>query len=117
MGLWEQVVLLSASDFGRTLSSNGLGTDHGWGGNNFLIGGGLSGGKVLGSYPNATQLGKGGALNIGRGRVIPTTSWEAVWQPLAQWMGVEDEARLATVLPNLANFPQEARLAREEVFA
>ena len=79
MGLWEQVVLLSASDFGRTLSSNGLGTDHGWGGNNFLIGGGLSGGKVLGSYPNATQLGKGGALNIGRGRVIPTTSWEAVW--------------------------------------
>ena len=117
MGVWDDVVLLSASDFGRTLSSNGLGTDHGWGGHNFMIGGGLNGGKVLGRYPNATQLGEGGALNIGRGRVIPTTSWEAVWEPVAQWMGVEDEAQLATVLPNLANFPQDARLSREEVFA
>merc|ERR1712196_227718 len=47
-GVWDNTVVLSMSEFARTLSSNGLGTDHGWGGNMFVLGGGLAGGKILG---------------------------------------------------------------------
>ena len=115
MGLWDSVVLLSASEFGRTLRSNGRGTDHGWGGNYFIAGGRLNGGQVLGHYPNATQLFEGGGLNVGQGRLIPTTSWETVWQPLVQWMGVEDLARMSIVLPHMNAFPQDPRLSRERL--
>ena len=62
----------------------------------------MQGGRILGTYPD--RLGDDGEWNIGRGRVLPSTSWESMWRPVAQWMGVEDD-RMATVLPNLANFP------------
>ena len=31
-GRWDDVTIVSVSEFGRTLTSNGAGTDHGWGG-------------------------------------------------------------------------------------
>ena len=34
-GLWNNVTLVLVSDFGRTLTWNGRGTDHGWGGHYF----------------------------------------------------------------------------------
>jgi len=113
-GAWEDVALLSVSDFGRTLASNGQGTDHAWGGNHFLMGGGLAGGQVFGQYPSA--LGDEAPLNVGRGRLIPTTSWEAVWHGLAQWLGVEP-AHMAAVLPNAANFPAGDLLTSQKLFA
>jgi uncharacterized protein (DUF1501 family) len=36
----SQVTTFTASEFGRTLVSNGDGTDHGWGNHHFVIGGG-----------------------------------------------------------------------------
>jgi cullin-associated NEDD8-dissociated protein 1 len=100
-GLWNNVTIVVASEFGRTLTSNGLGTDHGWGGNAFIMGGSVKGGQILGDYP--TDLTDDGPLNIGRGRLIPTTSWEAVWNAVALWLDVE-ESTMATVLPHLENF-------------
>jgi cullin-associated NEDD8-dissociated protein 1 len=47
-GLWDSVVLVQASEFGRMLTSNGDGTGHGWGGHYFLTGGGVKGGQILG---------------------------------------------------------------------
>ena len=44
MGLQNNVVLYTASDFGRTLTSNGSGSDHAWGGNHFIISGSANGG-------------------------------------------------------------------------
>ena len=44
-GLWEHVAIAIASDFGRSITANGLGTDHAWGGHYPLISGGLAGGK------------------------------------------------------------------------
>ena len=73
-GIWENVVLIETSDFARTLTPNsGHGTDHAWGGNYFIIGGDVNGGNILGHYPEDIRT--DGPYNIGRGRLIPTTSW------------------------------------------
>ena len=101
--LWDKVTIATASDFARTLTSNGLGTDHAWGGNVFVAGGSIDGGKILGRYPD--DLSENGSLNLGRGRLIPTTPWEGMWYALAKWFGVsEGENGLNYVLPNLAKF-------------
>jgi uncharacterized protein (DUF1501 family) len=102
-GLWDNVTILTVSDFGRTLTPNGQGTDHGWAGNHVVLGGAVRGGHILGHFPRS--FAEGGDLNIGRGRMLPTSPWESLWKPLAQWMGVQ-EGELTTVLPNLKNFPK-----------
>jgi cullin-associated NEDD8-dissociated protein 1 len=113
-GMWDDVVLVTVSDFGRSLSSNSAaGTDHGWGGNNVLIGGGLKGGQVFGQYPSRLQLGKG--QDIGRGRLVPTMGWEGIWCPILKWYGVHQND-MPVVLPNLANFAQEQVVASESMF-
>lgn len=100
LGLQDQVVLFSASDFGRTLTSNGQGSDHAWGGNHFVLGGGLQGGRIYGEYP---LLATGGPQDIGRGRLLPTTSVDAYGAELASWFGVPP-SELTTVFPNADNF-------------
>ena len=84
-----------------------------WGGHYFLAGGGVKGGQVLGAYPD--DLTGGGSKNIGRGRLIPTTSWEAIWQVLSQWFGVEG-ARMDSVLPNRSNFDDSQLLTQSDLF-
>ena len=73
-GLWDNVAVVSSSDFGRTLTSNGLGTDHAWAGNYFVAGGSVTGGQMHGAYPE--ELSEGNPLDSGRGRMIPTMPWE-----------------------------------------
>merc|ERR1712176_281711 len=49
----NNIASVATSDFGRTLSPNSQdGSDHGWGGNYFLMGGQVKGGQILGSYPD-----------------------------------------------------------------
>jgi len=84
--LWTNVTIVQASEFGRTLTSNGVGSDHAWGGNTFIAGGSVRGGQILGDYPD--DLTEYGSRNIGRGRLIPTTSWETVWDGIIEWFGV-----------------------------
>jgi len=98
---WDNIVLVSASEFGRTLTPNSKsGTDHAWGGNYFVLGGSVKGGQILGQYPD--NLKDSGPLNVGRGRVIPTTSWESIWHGIADWLEVADD--LAEVIPNYQEF-------------
>ena len=113
-GLWDNVTIVQASEFGRTLTTNGLGTDHAWGGNTFLAGGSVKGGKIHGHFP--TDLSSSGDEYIGRGRLVPTSSWEALWHAVAGWFGVEEGDEMASVLPNLGNFPGDKRLNASEVF-
>ncbi|BDS06748.1 Tat pathway signal protein [Oceaniferula spumae] len=103
LGIEDQVTLYSASDFARTLSSNGSGTDHAWGGNQFVVGGAVNGGKFYGDYP---ELALGSSLDTGRGRLIPTTSVDQYFAEMACWMGVS-QASLPMVLPNLSRFSSE----------
>ncbi|HZN54142.1 MAG TPA: DUF1501 domain-containing protein [Candidatus Polarisedimenticolaceae bacterium] len=96
----DQVTTFTASDFGRTLSSNGRGSDHAWGGNHMVMGGAVAGGDIYGSYPD---LYLGNSLDTGRGRLIPTTSVDEYFADLALWFGVP-EADLPLVLPNIGRF-------------
>ena len=100
LGLGSNVTLFSASDFGRSLVSNGAGTDHGWGSHHFVAGGAVKGQNIYGAFP-ATVL--GGANDTGSGRLLPSTSVQEYAAPLGRWMGVS-ETDLALVLPNLTRF-------------
>ncbi|KAJ8608978.1 hypothetical protein CTAYLR_008963 [Chrysophaeum taylorii] len=103
-GVFDDVAVATMSDFGRTLTWNGQGTDHGWGGHHLIVSGGLNGSQIHGHYPKT--LGPDGDMNInsGRGVIIPTTPWESMWAPLAKFMGVVDED-MDYVIPNIRNFP------------
>jgi uncharacterized protein (DUF1501 family) len=97
----QKVTLFTASDFGRTLTVNGDGTDHGWGGHHFVVGGAVKGKQVVGSYPDLTA---NGPTDAGNGRLIPTTSVEQYAATLARWMGVS-ATDIPLILPNIVNFP------------
>jgi len=100
LGVEDEVTLFSASDFGRTLATNGGGSDHAWGGNQFVVGGAIDGGQVYGNYP---EVAIGSILDTGRGRLVPTTSVDEYVADLALWMGVAP-GNLGLVLPNLSEF-------------
>jgi uncharacterized protein (DUF1501 family) len=100
LNLGPQVTTFTASDFGRTLVPNGDGTDHGWGGHHFVMGGAVNGRQIYGTYPDLVL---GNSTDSGNGRLIPTTSVEQYAATLARWMGVSD-ANLPVILPNLPNF-------------
>jgi len=95
-----QVTLFSASEFGRTLAGNGSGSNDGWGGNHFVIGGSVDGGKIYGDYPS---LALDSALDLGHGCLIPTTGCDEYFGELALWLGVPAES-LPQVLPNLTTY-------------
>jgi cullin-associated NEDD8-dissociated protein 1 len=113
-GLWNNVTVVVASEFGRTLSSNSQGSDHGWGGNYFVLGGDVKGRQMLGKYPSRLTEFVSEA-NIGRGRMIPSTPWESVWNGVGEWLGLDAEARLE-LLPNMANFPTDAMFSHSQLF-
>ena len=107
-GTWQDTVVLTSSDFGRTYASNGAGTDHAWGGNYVAVGGAVNGSQIFGEFPSSFV--ETSDVVISRnGRIIPTTPWESVWYGLAEWFGVDAED-MAEVLPNYANFPFETML-------
>lgn len=98
----SNVTTFTQSDFGRTLTSNGDGTDHAWGGNQLVVGGAVNGGDLYGDFPT---LEIGGPEDVGGGRMIPSTSADQYAATLAKWFGIPD-ADLGVVAPNLANFSQ-----------
>lgn len=100
IGMENNVTLFTHSDFGRTLTSNGDGSDHAWGGVQLVSGGAVRGGQFYGSYP---LLEIGGALEIGGGRIIPTISADQYAATLATWFGVTD-GDLIKIAPSLSNF-------------
>ena len=101
LGLAADVVTFTASDFGRTLRSNGRGTDHAWGGNAFVFGGPVDGGKMFGTYPDLTL---DGPDDVGYGgRLLPGVSADLYFAEMLRWFGVPGH-QMAAVLPNIANF-------------
>jgi uncharacterized protein (DUF1501 family) len=107
IGIQNEVTLFTASDFGRTLTSNGQGSDHAWGSNQLVVGGSVIGKHIYGQYPDLTVNPDTGPvvnqLDTGRGRFIPTTSCDQFFAELALWLGVAP-SDLSLVLPNIGNF-------------
>ncbi len=105
LGVYEQVSLFSASDFGRSLRPNATnGSDHAWGNHHFIVGGGVNGGQIYGSFPSL-KLGGDDDLSV-IGTWIPTTSSTQYTSTMASWLGVS-ESDLNTVFPERQNFPQQ----------
>jgi uncharacterized protein (DUF1501 family) len=103
LGIADNVTSFTISDFARTVTSNGLGADHAWGGNSMVMGGAVNGGKVFGTFPRM-NLGASNLQNISfRGNFIPSISTDEMYAELALWYGVSPYD-LCYVLPNLGNF-------------
>lgn len=106
-GLDQNVVTLTMSDFGRTLrQASGGGSDHAWGNHWFALGGPVSGGQVVGTFPTLT-LGGPDDCDPGKGgRFVPTTATDQVAATLTQWLGLAPD-QMDNVFPNLVNFSQK----------
>jgi len=103
MGLTNQVLVCTHSDFSRTMTPNtNGGTDHAWGTNQLILGGGISGGRILGTLPD---MDINGACDItGQGVWIPTTSVTQMTAGIGSWLGL-NAAQTSSVFPMLGNFP------------
>jgi uncharacterized protein (DUF1501 family) len=100
LGVANKVTTFTASDFGRTMSSNGDGSDHGWGSHHFVVGGAVQGGRYYGTAPKVSVT---STDQVGQGRLLPTTSVDQYAATLARWFGVSP-TEMVGLLPNIGNF-------------
>jgi len=98
---WDDVALFTMSDFGRTLTDNGNGTDHGWGSHHFVFGGSVQGNNIYGGMPELTPGSE--RFTKSRARLIPNVSVEEYAATLGRWFGL-DEGELGNALPHLDRF-------------
>jgi len=111
----SEVTTFTASDFGRTFTSNGDGTDHGWGSHHLVMGGAVKGGDIYGTFPQYSVADASGNFSspdqLRNGVMLPSTSVDQYAYTLAQWFGVGDGDLLGSsgILPNLGNFNSSAR--------
>jgi len=102
IGLEDKVTTFTISDFARTLTSNGNGSDHAWGGNAIVAGGAVNGGDVYGDYPDL-YVQDNPLMVSRRGNLIPTTAADEFFAELILWFGVSPND-LSIILPNINNF-------------
>lgn len=105
LGIKDSVTTFTASDFGRSLSINGKGTDHGWTGHHLIMGGAVKGGNVYGEMPQLILNGPDDARNTGR--LIPKNSMDQYGATMGKWMGMS-ESDLEDIFPNLTNFERSS---------
>lgn len=102
LNLANQVTTFTISDFARTITSNGQGSDHGWGGNSIVMGGAVNGKRIFGAYPLMDIVNNPRNISF-RGNFIPAVSTDELYAELALWYGVSP-SDLCYSLPNLGNF-------------
>lgn len=112
LGVADKVTAFTASDFGRTLTPNGDGSDHGWGSHHLVVGGAVRGAAFYGAPP-PVSVGDTAApedqWHVGQGRLLPSASVDQYAATLASWFGVAD-SELNGLLPNIKNFGSGASL-------
>jgi uncharacterized protein (DUF1501 family) len=105
LGMASSITAFTASDFGRTLTVNNDGSDHGWGSMHFMLGGAVKGRRYYGIPP---AVANNGPDDVGQGRLLPTTSVDQYAATLGKWFGLTD-TQLLSVLPNLSNYSPGSR--------
>lgn len=112
MGMANSVTTFTGSDFGRSFTSNGDGTDHGWGGHHFVMGGAVKGGDLYGTFPTYGLPIAGNDFSspnqINNGIMLPETSVDQYGATLGRWFGISD-AQLLDIFPSLAQFDASKR--------
>jgi uncharacterized protein (DUF1501 family) len=103
LGVASNVTTFTQSDFGRTLTSNGDGSDHAWGGVQFVVGDAVKGRTLYGRYPT---LQIDGPDDVGGGRMIPAVSSDQYAATLTKWFGVAD-TQIPTIAPSIGNFAEQ----------
>lgn len=98
------VTTFTASDFSRTFTTNGNGTDHAWGSHQFVMGGAVHGGDVYGQFPTVGIDASGFQNpNMSGNIMIPSMSVDQYAGTMARWFGLSD-AQVAAIFPNIPNF-------------
>ena len=97
--LSNDVTTFTSSEFGRTLTNNGDGTDHGWGGHHLVFGGAVNGSRIYGRMPSLAASASN-PDDAGWGQIIPQLSVDQYAATLAKWYGLSDIDR-AEIFPNL----------------
>jgi uncharacterized protein (DUF1501 family) len=111
LGVASSVTAFTASDSGRTLTSNGNGSDHGWGGHHLIVGGAVRGQAFYGAAPPISAANTAAAedqWHVGQGRLLPSTSVDQYGATLAKWFGVTG-GEMNGIFPHLRNFGSTAR--------
>lgn len=108
IGANKNTLTFTSSDFGRSLTSNGNGTDHAWGGNSIIMGDSIKTGEIFGEYPS---LELDSQLDIGGGVLIPTTSTDELYANILKWYGIKDKS-IHNILPNLKNFGNKLNILK-----
>ncbi len=106
LGIADKVTAFTASDFGRTLASNGDGSDHGWGSHHMVVGGAVNGSAFYGTAPpvsNTNTAAPEDQWHVGQGRLLPSTSVDQYAATMAKWFGVQG-TEMGGILPNLGRF-------------
>lgn len=101
--LRSAATLFTASDFGRTFTSNGDGTDHGWGSHHFIVGGAVKGNNIYGTFP---VTGLKHTQDVGSGSLLPQFSVDQYGATLASWFGLS-ATQISDVFPNIKNFSNQ----------
>jgi uncharacterized protein (DUF1501 family) len=102
MGIQNSVTAFTASEFGRTLTPNSNGTDHGWGGHQIVVGGAVQGRRFYGNFPSLLADNNPNSTGWGT-QIIPTTSVDQYAWTLARWYGLQAGDR-DMVFPNVSRF-------------
>lgn len=105
LGMASNITTFTASEFGRTLTVNNDGSDHGWGSMHFILGGAVNGQRFYGKPP---AVANNGPDDVGQGRLLPTTSVDQYAATLGRWFGITD-TELLEALPYLANYDANSR--------
>lgn len=109
LGVGDAVTTFTASDFGRTFTSNGDGTDHGWGSHHFVMGGAVAGGNIYGAFPTMAAKNSnnnefdGSADQLLNGVLLPKISVDQYGATLARWLGAS-AGNVSDIFANIGNF-------------
>ena len=99
----SDVVLVTCSEFGRTVKENGnRGTDHGHANAMLIVGGGVKGGKVYGKWPGLDAS----HLYENRDLAVTTDFRDVFGELIAKQLGVKD---LRPVFPGYDSLPAKWR--------